>query len=62
MRLEARLIQNSTTLVDSELQLQGELNRARAANLVERVEASVGTAGAQAARQSLRRFAEQRAG
>ena len=46
----------------SELKLERQLDRARAANLVERVEASVGTAGAEAARQGLRRLAEQRAG
>src|SRR5215472_17208478 len=45
-----------------ELKFQRELNRARAADLVKRVEAAVGTAGAQAARQRAGRVAEQRAG
>src|SRR6267378_2298315 len=45
-----------------ELELEGELDRAGAANLVERVETAKGAAGAQAARQRLGRVAEQRAG
>lgn len=46
----------------SELELEGELDGAGAADLVEGVEAAIGAAGAQAARQRLRRAAEERAG
>ena len=42
----------------SELELEGELDGARAADLVERVEAAIGAAGAQAAGQRLRRAAK----
>src|ERR1044071_8992759 len=44
----------------SELELERELPGARPANLVERVEAAVGAARPQAARQRLRRAAEKR--
>src|SRR5258707_9864997 len=43
----------------SELQLQGQLDRARAADLIERIEAAVGSAGAEAAGKRLRRLAEE---
>jgi len=46
----------------SELEFEGELDRAGAANLVERVEAAIGAAGAEAACQRLCRVAEQRTG
>src|SRR6266581_1514366 len=46
----------------SELELEGELDGARAADLVEGVETAGRAAGAQAARQCLRRVPEQRAG
>ena len=42
-----------------ELKLQGQLDRARTANLVERIEAAVGSAGAEAAGQGLGRVAEE---
>ena len=42
----------------SELKLERQLDRARAANLVERVEAAIGAARADAARQLLGRVAE----
>ena len=45
-----------------ELELEGELDGAGAADLVEGVEAAIGAAGAQAARQRLRRAAEEGAG
>jgi hypothetical protein len=44
------------------LELEGELDGAGAADLVEGVEAAIGAAGAQAACQRLRRVAEQGAG
>lgn len=47
---------------DSKLELECELDRTRAADLVKRAEAAVGAAGTEAARQSLRRPAEQRIG
>ena|SRR5215468_5267712 len=37
----------------SELELEGELDRARAADLIERIEATIGPAGAKAAGQCL---------
>ena len=43
----------------SELQLQGQLDRARTADLVERVETAIRPARSQAAGQSLRRLAEE---
>ena len=43
----------------SELKLQGQLDRARAADLIERVETAIRAAGSQAAGQRLRRLAEQ---
>jgi len=46
----------------SELQLQGQLDRARAADLVERIEAAVGSARAKAAGQSLGRVAKESVG
>jgi hypothetical protein len=46
----------------SELELEGELDGAGAADLVEGVETAVGAAGAEAARQSLRRVTEERIG
>jgi hypothetical protein len=46
----------------SELELEGELDGTGAADLVERVEAAIRAAGAQAAGQRLRRVAEQRVG
>ena len=46
----------------SELELEGELNRARAADLVQRVEAAIVATGAEAARKRLRGVAKQRAG
>jgi hypothetical protein len=46
----------------SELLLERKLDRARSANLVERVETDVGAARPQAARQRLPRVAEQGAG
>jgi hypothetical protein len=46
----------------SELELEGELDRAGAADLVEGVEAAVGAAGTQAVARGLRRAAEQGAG
>ena len=45
-----------------ELKFQGQLDRARAADLVQRAEAAIRTAGAEAARQCFRRVAEQGAG
>ena len=45
-----------------ELELEGELDGAGAADLVEGVEAAIGAAGAQAAGQCLRRMAEERIG
>jgi hypothetical protein len=42
----------------SELELEGELDGAGAADLVERVEAAIGAAGAEAAGQRLRRVDE----
>jgi len=44
------------------LKFEGQLHGAGAADLVERVEAAIGTAGAQAVCQRLRRVAEQGAG
>jgi len=44
------------------LELEGELDGTGAADLVEGVEAAIGAAGAQAARQRLRRVAEQGTG
>src|SRR6185436_18535756 len=49
-------------LVCSKLQLQRELDRARPANLVERVETATGAARPQTVRQRLGRAAEQRTG
>jgi hypothetical protein len=46
----------------SELQLQGQLDRARAADLVERIKAAVGSAGAKAVGQSLGRIPKQSVG
>jgi len=46
----------------SELEFEGKLDRARAANLIEGVETAIRAAGAQAAREGLRRVAEQRTG
>ena len=46
----------------SKLELEGELDRPRPANLVERVETTIGPTGPQAARECLRRVAEQGAG
>jgi len=45
-----------------ELKLEGELDGAGAADLVEGVEAAIGAAGAQAAGQRLRRVAKQGTG
>jgi hypothetical protein len=45
-----------------ELELEGELDGAGTADLVEGVEAAIGAAGTEAARQSLRRVAEERIG
>ena len=45
-----------------ESELECELDRARTADLVQRVEAAVGSSNAQGIRQRLRRPAEQRAG
>jgi len=45
-----------------ELELKGELDGAGAADLVKGVEAAIGAAGTETARQSLRRVAEQRVG
>ena len=41
-----------------ELELESELDRTRAANLIQRVETAIGATGAQTARQRLRRVAE----
>ena len=46
----------------SELELEGELDGAGAADLVEGVETAIGAPGAKAAGQRLRRVAERRAG
>src|SRR5690242_19809017 len=46
----------------SELKLERQLDRARSADLVERVETAILATGPEAARQGLRRAAEQRAG
>jgi len=43
----------------SKLKLEGELDRARAANLIERIESAVGATCTKTVRQSLRRAAEQ---
>jgi hypothetical protein len=51
----------AATQLSSELQLQSQLHRARAADLIERVEACTVATG-QAAGQRLRRMAEQRVG
>ena len=45
-----------------ELKLQCELDRARSANLIQRVETAAGATGAQAVRQCLRRAAEEGTG
>jgi hypothetical protein len=42
-----------------ELELEGELNRARSTNLVKRIEAAIGATGAEAACQRLRRVTKQ---
>ena len=55
-------LQASALIAQSELKLERELDRARAAELVQRVEAAVCAAGAKAARQRLCREAEQGAG
>ena len=52
----------TATVRCSELELEGELDGAGAADLIERVEAAVGASGAQAARQGLRRLAERGTG
>ena len=59
-----RLVCSETTraLQKSELHLQRQLDRAGAADLVQGIEAAVGTAGAEAAGKRLRRLAELRAG
>jgi hypothetical protein len=44
------------------LELAGELDRTRAADLVQRIETAVGAAGVQIARERLRRFAKKAAG
>ena len=46
----------------SELQLESELDRARSADLVERVEAAICATGSQAACQRCRRLTEMRVG
>jgi hypothetical protein len=46
----------------SELELEGELDRAGTADLAERIEAAIGAARAEAAGQRLRRMAKQGAG
>src|ERR1700674_4391560 len=51
-----------STLACSELKLQRQLDRARPANLVERVKPAIRATGPQAVRQRLRRAAEQGAG
>jgi len=56
---EATAPQRNYSLV-SELQLERQLYRARAADLVQRIEATVGAAGAEAACQGLRRVAKLR--
>ena len=45
-----------------ELELEGELDRAGAADLVQGVETAIGAAGAETARQRLRRVTEERIG
>ena len=54
------LVQMTTLEFDpSKLELEGELDRAGAADLVERAEAAIGATGAQTACKRLRRVAEE---
>jgi len=55
-------VANRPPVRQSELELEGELDGAGAADLVEGVEATIWAAGAEAARQRLRRVAEEGAG
>jgi len=55
------IVQFAANQLSSELQLQSQLHRARAADLIERVEARTVASG-QAAGQRLRRLAEERVG
>ena len=49
-----------TSTRNSKLELEGELDRARAADLIQRIEATIGATRAQAARQCLRGLTEER--